>query len=143
MVLQFLHQYQSLSKRLLPEAVTFVINTILHLAPHDIALSDVPGAFPSPDLGSSSLRHLKLADPSVQPKPPNLLLLIRDGDSSAQSKADLLALAITLCDCLADHYNALDGFIELFEPISAIFDMLDTQALPSQMQVQHSFHRSF
>lgn len=125
-------QFERLSKRLIPEAINFLINTVLHLAPHhykDITL--LPGSFPSPDFDSDLCRPLSL---QLNPKKPpilqtaNLSSLI-SSRTSEQAKADLLGLALELIGRFANMYKGLDGFIELYQPISEIIQNLDDKKL--------------
>ncbi|KAI6034536.1 Nop14-like protein [Pisolithus microcarpus] len=104
-------QYEALSKRLVPEAVNFVVNAVLFLAPNPYASSDaLPGTFPSPDLHSNpSEISPKVAKNLVFHKPDLWQLL--SGNVTEQSKLDALGLAIDLLDRFAELYKPLDVYM--------------------------------
>ncbi|KAF8961098.1 nucleolar protein 14 [Flammula alnicola] len=109
-------QYETLSKRLVPEAINFLINTVLHLAPHRYEdVSALPGTFPSPIFGqkiAASMENLMVSD-----------------DTNEQAKADLLSLSFGLLGQYADLYKAIDGFIELYQPILTVLENIETKHL--------------
>ncbi|KIK29147.1 hypothetical protein PISMIDRAFT_672561 [Pisolithus microcarpus 441] len=130
-------QYEALSKRLVPEAVNFVVNAVLFLAPNPYASSDaLPGTFPSPDLHSNPSVALeinpKVAKNLVFHKPDLWQLL--SGNVTEQSKLDALGLAIDLLDRFAELYKPLDGFIELYDPIYMIISSLECERLSKDVQ---------
>ncbi|KAF8638535.1 hypothetical protein AX17_002078 [Amanita inopinata Kibby_2008] len=131
-------QYESLSTRFVPEAVNFVINTVLHLAPHGYkSASALPGSFPSPDLGSDLCRPLSIDPKSgkmVNPRKADLSTLLSTETPSEQSKADLLGLALELLNRFAAMYKGLDGFIELYEPILEVIQNIHTKKLCGGLQ---------
>ncbi len=54
-------QYEEFSKRLVPEAVNFLLNSVLHLAPHSFQdEGSLPGTFPTPDFRSERCLPLAL-----------------------------------------------------------------------------------
>lgn len=110
----------------MPEAINFLLNTVLHLAPHEFEDAEsVPGSFPCPDFKSDLCRRLRIskkASKSLAPEPPNLIsLLSRENDRLDQAKVDLLSTAFDLLVKFADMYKGLEGFIELFQ---AVLDVL-------------------
>ncbi|KAF9025892.1 Nop14-like protein [Hymenopellis radicata] len=112
-------QYEKLSKRLIPEAVNFLVNTVLHLAPTDYKdATSLPGSFPSPDFKSETCKTLTVDSKSAAPEKVDLL---------EYAKAGLLRIALDLLGRYADLYKALEGFIELFEPIAAILKHISKQ----------------
>jgi nucleolar protein 14 len=131
-------QFEALSKRLVPEAVNFIVNAILHIAPHSFkSIQSLPGTFPSPDFQSDLCKPLRLSK-SKQPSEasvPNLSQLLEARLDDQQAKASLLGLAIDLCGRFADLYKGLDGFIELFEPIQTILQGVDGSKLGHSIQV--------
>ena len=129
-------QFEDHSKRFVPEVVTFLVNTLLHLSPHKVAdVASLPGSFPSPDFGTRSelrvdakkARNLSLATPDL----PAILL----GTGGEQAKVDLLGTCLTLLERFADQYKSLDGFLELFSPVQSIFAQLDIDRLPAALRV--------
>lgn len=131
-------QFETLSKRLIPEVINFLINTVLHLAPHHYGdISTLPGTFPSPDFQSDLCRPLRLRGNSKNPPIPqkaNLSWLISSGPSE-QAKTDLLSLALGLIELSADMYKGLDAFIELYQPIAEIIHNLDGDKISECQQV--------
>ncbi|KAF8214185.1 nucleolar protein 14 [Mycena galopus ATCC 62051] len=115
-------QFEQLSKRLVPEAVNFAINSVLHLAPHGYAdVAALPGAFPTPDFRSELCRGLALDAKKAKKiktiAKADLVALITAEAPTEDGKAQLLGLAVDLLGRFADTYKGLEGFIELFEPI--------------------------
>jgi len=132
-------QFETLSKRLVPEAINFLVNSILHLAPHQYQeILALPGSFPSPDFRSDLCRPLSLSrkvQKELVVQKPNLFRLLTASNSNEQSKVDLLGVAFNLLGQFADMYKALDGFIELYESILAILENIQSKYLPDGQRV--------
>ena len=132
-------QYEELSKRLVPEALNFVTNAVLHLAPTKFkGVSSLPGGFPSPDFQSERCSSLTMDAKKAKKLTllkPNLPLLLTGETHGEQAKADLLGLSLDLLGQYADMYKGLEGFIELYEPIVEILQGINSKALPSELQV--------
>ncbi|KAF8838628.1 Nop14-like protein [Paxillus ammoniavirescens] len=132
-------QYESLSKRFVPEAVNFTVNATLHLAPHVFTnATSLPGTFPCPDFRSDLCGPLainkKAAKGLVFCKPD--LHQLMSTQPTEQSKIDALGLALDLIDRFADMYKALDGFIELYEPIHLVISGLECGKLSESVQLR-------
>ncbi|CAE6463943.1 unnamed protein product [Rhizoctonia solani] len=126
------------SKRFVPEAINFLANTCLHLAPHKFTSSNLPGWFPAADLESLSDLRLKPSS-KLTPNIPNLSILLNlEGDGEPQDKVDLLALAFTLLAKFAQMYASLSGFIEVFEPVKKVLEGLSLGKHSSELQKRHS-----
>jgi len=130
-------QFEDYSKRFVPEVVTFLANTLLHLSPHRIKdVASLPGSFPSPDFGT----HLELRLDTKRAR--NLSLGTTDlpaillGAGGEQVKVDLFGTCLTLLERFADRYKSLDGFLELYSPVQAIFAQLDVDRLPGVLRVR-------
>jgi len=126
-------QFEGLSKRLVPEAVNFLINTVLHLAPHGYKdATSLPGSFPSPDFLSDLCRPLiidvKRARRATVQK-ANLGVILYTVHSDEQTKTDLLGLTLDLLGRFADIYKGLDGFVELYEPILDVLQNVNSKQL--------------
>lgn len=137
-------QFEDYSKRFVPEVVTFLVNTLLHLSPHKIGdIASLPGSFPSPDFGTrlelrvdvKKARRLSLGTVDL----PAILL----GTGGEQTKIDLLGTCLTLLERFADQYKSLDGFLELFSPVEAIFAQLDINRLPGALRVRGRWSRPY
>ncbi|KAG6832346.1 hypothetical protein H0H87_001810 [Tephrocybe sp. NHM501043] len=135
-------QFETLSKRLVPEAVAFLTNIVLHLAPHQYkSVASLPGTFPSPDFRSDLCRPLALNPKTrskITPQKANLATLLQLDEPTEQAKADLLSLALVLHGKYADMYKSLDGFVELYEPIIEVLKHIDSANLPVALQTQLS-----
>lgn len=131
-------QYESLSKRLVPEAINFVVNAVLHLAPHGYkTTSALPGSFPALDFRSELCQILELntkSSKAVGPRKADLPALLGMQEPTEQAKADLLALALELLGRFADMYKSLEGFCELYEPILEIVQNINVRKLVEGLQ---------
>lgn len=134
----FMH-YESYSKRFVPEAINFLINTVLHLAPHKFKdASSLPGSFPAPDFRSE--RCLKLAITASKVKDlttgkPDLFQLLGEGPFDEQAKLNLLGGALDLLGRFAEMYKSLDAFTELYEPIEEILASVNIEKCPEDLSV--------
>ncbi|KAG8747065.1 nucleolar complex protein 14 [Ceratobasidium sp. 414] len=126
-------------QRLVPEAINFLVNACLHLAPHKFTPKNLPGWFPAPDLNSASCQNLRLkASSKAKPGTPNLSALLGlEGNGAAQDKVDVLALAFTLFARFAQMYASLDGFVELFSPVQKVLEGLALSKQSNELQQQH------
>ncbi|KAG6891316.1 hypothetical protein C0992_009197 [Termitomyces sp. T32_za158] len=134
-------QYEKLSKRLVPEAINFLINTILHLAPHHYkTVGSLPGSFPSPDFQSDLCRPLTLStkaqNKKLVPRKANLSALLLSDELTEQAKVDLLSLALRLLGDYADMYKSLEGFVELYTPILEIIKNVDSTNMAEALQTR-------
>jgi nucleolar protein 14 len=134
-------QYQSLSKRLVPEAINFLLNSLTHLAPHTLTTEALAGSFPSPDF--NALPKLAMDPKSaakLAPGSPVLPVVLHqtsgDGPDAEQHKVDLLAMTYGLLGKFATLYNSLDGFIELFQPCVDICAKIKFANLSKGLQVR-------
>jgi len=135
-------QFESLSKRLVPEAINFLLNAVLHLAPHQYQkISDLPGFFPSPDFKSDLCRPLAMrskSKKSVVVQKANLTGLLTSDDADEQSKADLLTLSLELLGTFADLYKGVEGFIELYDPVLSVFENVENKHLSDGHKVSNN-----
>ncbi|KIO32815.1 hypothetical protein M407DRAFT_211561 [Tulasnella calospora MUT 4182] len=137
-------QYQSLSRRLVPEAINFLLNSCLFLAPHDLKRSDLPGSFPAPDFDSPSLRSLRIDSShldSLVPESPNLLEILREDESKGnanQHKVNLLDTSFNLLGKFAELYSASESFIEMFDQVHSLLGVLDTSGYSEALEKRHS-----
>jgi nucleolar protein 14 len=138
-------QYESLSKRYIPEVISFLAQTILLLTPHSFTASTLPGSFPFTDLDTDRVALLKITkSKSISPSSfadlPALLALDGELDldeaEEAQAKVDLLATAWRLVGKFATLYSSLDGFVEVFRPIEELLKGLNVKKLSPAMQVR-------
>ncbi|KAI9447922.1 nucleolar protein 14 [Lactarius indigo] len=123
-------QYESLSKRFVPEVINFLIGAVQSLSPRRGSSNE------SEKSTFSSSRHNKRLcaidkgeGAKLTVNRPDLVTVIGDEQISAQVNVDLLSLAIDLLARFSESYKALDGFIELYSPVlevlsGANFDVL-------------------
>lgn len=132
-------QYEELSKRLVPEAINFSINAVLHLAPSSLKnVTSIPGSFPSPDFHSDLCAPLAIdvkKSKHLDFRTPNLHQLLTDENYQEQDKLDLLGLAFRLLDRFSEMYKSLDGFIELYQPVLDILTKLSITKLSEGVRV--------
>ncbi|EGO02218.1 hypothetical protein SERLA73DRAFT_104611 [Serpula lacrymans var. lacrymans S7.3] len=135
-------QYEELSQRLVPEAVNFAMNAVLHLAPHSYKdAASLPGSFPSPDLRSELCLPLSIVAKKTRKlaiQKPNLAQLLTAAATDEQTKIDLLGLSFDALDRFANMYKGLEGFIELFEPIQTIFSKLDFKSASPDLETKRN-----
>jgi nucleolar protein 14 len=131
-------QFEALSKRFVPEAVNFAINSVLHLAPHSYKdVAALPGAFPAPDFRSELCRGLSLDSKQTKAAAPraDLVALLVAEAPTAEGKLQLLELAVDVLGRFADMYKGLEGFIELYDPLLEILLHIRDQSRAGQLQV--------
>ncbi|KAH9943198.1 Nop14-like protein [Epithele typhae] len=129
-------QYEKLSKRFVPEATNFLVNSLLQIAPHpyDTAVA-IPGTFSTQDFKTSLTIPLSLGKKAktLSANKPDLARCICANDLGEQEKVDLLGLTLELLGRYADQYKSLDGFIELYTPIHNILESVKEASLPSDL----------
>ncbi|OSX59348.1 hypothetical protein POSPLADRAFT_1172633 [Postia placenta MAD-698-R-SB12] len=130
-------QYESLSKRFVPETINLLANSVLHLAPHSLKDQTlIPGHFPCLDFRSEHCAILTIDARTARKatlNKPDLAGLLSGATDGEQAKVDLLGLTLELIGRFADMYKSLDGFIELYEPISGLLGEIKTQGLPESL----------
>ncbi|KAG1752449.1 nucleolar protein 14 [Suillus paluster] len=135
-------QYEELSKRLIPEAVNFSINAVLHLAPSSLKnFASIPGSFPSPDFRSDLCAPLAIdmkKSKHLDFRIPSLHRLMTCSEYREQDKIDLLGLAFRLLERFSEMYKSLDGFIELYQPVLDILTKLDITQLSEGVRTRIS-----
>lgn len=133
-------QFEELSKRFVPEAVSFTVNAVLHLAPHSYQdASSLPGSFPTPDFKSEHSAALSMDTKKAKQlsvAQPDLSRILAGGSSDEQSKVNLLSLALDLLGRFAEMYKDLDAFVELYDPILQVLENIKAKKLCDGLQVR-------
>ena len=130
-------QFEDYSKRFVPEVVTFLANTLLHLSPHKIKdVVSLPGSFPSPDFGTHPELRLDVKKTQKLSLGTADLPAILLGTGGEQAKVDLLGTCLTLLERFADQYKSLNGFLELYSPVQVILAQLNVDGLPGALRVR-------
>lgn len=135
-------QYETFSKRLVPEAMNFLLNAFLILVPTSVSAKNVPGSFPSPDLGHDHVKRLRLrTTDDLSPRTLNLTASLAGAASDTQLKVDLAASTIALLKDLAEKYVSMEAFIELFKPAEVILSKVSAN-VPASIKVSLLVHHS-
>lgn len=128
-------QYETLSKRLMPESLNFLLNSLLILLPSSMTSKSAPGSFPSPDLGQEHTKSLKLrTSDDLVPKKLNFSGSMKGKASDSQLKVDLIASILALLKDAAEKYVSMEAFVELFRPTEAILEKI-SKGVPSAIKV--------
>lgn len=132
-------QYETLSKRLVPETLNFLLNALLILLPTSINSKSLPGSFPSPDLGQDHVKNLKLKSTiDLKPNKLNLNASLAGKSSDIQLKVDLVGTTLTLLKDSAEKYVSMEAFVELFRPTEIVLEKI-SNSIPSSIKVCHFF----
>jgi hypothetical protein len=67
---------------------------------------------------------------------PCLVAIINDKSTSMETNVDLLGLAIDLLAQFSESCKALEGFVELYEPVLQLLRDVDSDALVPELQVR-------
>jgi len=132
-------QYENRSKRFVPEAINFLIDVIRCLS-----LSRRGDSMGSVQCTPLSRRHgfVQLCiinsngAKTMSVNKPHLLIVIGGKESSAQTNVDLLGLAVDLLARFSELYKALEGFVELYEPVLQTLYEIDIDFLSPMLQVR-------
>jgi nucleolar protein 14 len=122
-------QYETLSKRFVPEAISFLTNTVLSLSPSSQRYHTGQLCV----IGNDGTKILSV-------NRPDLVAVISDKRVSAQTNVDLLGLTVDLLARFSELCKALDGFVELYEPILEVLGDIDSDALCPSLQVRLKFY---
>jgi nucleolar protein 14 len=129
-------QFESLSKRFVPEAIDFLIGVVQSLSPRDGA-----SAVSRKSNSSSSRHHERLCvidngeAAELLVNRPDIVTLIGHEQISAQANVDLLSLAVDLLAQFSEAYRALDGFAELYSPVLEVLNGANSDVLCPALQV--------
>ncbi|KAI0322492.1 Nop14-like protein [Amylostereum chailletii] len=129
-------QYEELSKRFVPEAINFLVNAVLHLAPHDFdSAQSLSGSFPSPDFAANDLTLEVNTAKQLMVNPPKLADILTNGAvAPTQSKVDMLDLTFDLLRRFAEHYTALEASVELLSPVLSILGNVKASRLCESLE---------
>ncbi|KAG0650865.1 putative nucleolar complex 14 [Hyphodiscus hymeniophilus] len=123
-------QYQKLSRRYIPELISFIENTLCALTP--TKLTKLPGNFPYHEPKGS----VRIEDGFVSPKQLSFYdCMSQDipaGDKES-SKMSLLMTNLELLDVAADIWAGKPAFTEVFEPVSHIIQHLESKRCRSKL----------
>lgn len=121
-------QYEAQSKRMVPEAINFIANSLLALLPRKKAAGKCT-AFP--DLLACDITMKTGAEPS---KPAKLAAALTEDNE--QVKSDLVAVALGLISTLATMSSENPGYIELFTPLQKLMTDIRVAKLAPALKAQ-------
>ncbi|KAF9266201.1 Nop14-like protein [Marasmius fiardii PR-910] len=130
-------QFEQLSKRLVPETINFLLNSVLHLAPNRFKdAAELPGTFPAPEFRSALCQALVVGSkiPKDYEIPRADLPRILSGQHTENDKLHLLALSLELLARYADLYKGLEAFVEIFEPALKVCEGLEVAKRGTDIQ---------
>lgn len=130
-------QYERRSKRFVPEVVNFLIDVVRSLSPWR---GDFNGSTRRTPL---SQRHnygqlcvLNTGEArTLTMNQPHLVAILGGKGANIQTNTDLLGLAIDLLARFSELYRALEGFVELYEPVLQVLRDVDSDVLCPVLQV--------
>jgi nucleolar protein 14 len=123
-------QYQKLSKRYVPELISFIENALCALAPTNLA--KLPGNFPYHEPRIS----VRIENGSVSPKKPSFYDCVSEDISADEEESVKVALLVTnlnLLDVAADTWTGKAAFTEVFEPVLKIIRHLGSKKCRSKL----------
>lgn len=135
-------QYENRSNRLIPEAINFLIDAVRSLS---LRRSDTTGpvrSAPFPlrhNFGPLCVLNDTATARMISMNRPDLVSVISDKGNKVQTNVDLLGLAVDLLAQFAELYKALEGFVELYEPVLQILCDVDSDVLCPVLQVSPRF----
>lgn len=121
-------QYETQSKRMVPEAINFVANSLLALLPRKKAAGKNTGF---PDLLACDITMKAGAEPNKPAKLADALT-----EDNEQVKSDLVAVALGLISTLATMLSENPGYIELFTPVHALLSEVRVAKLAPALKAQ-------
>jgi nucleolar protein 14 len=132
-------QFENRSGRFVPEAINFLINVMRSLSPLRDVSHGSAGNPPVPQRHTSGrLCVLDIGNGgTLTANQPNLVAVIGDRQISAQTNVDLLGLAVDLLARFSQSYKALEGFIELYQPVLQVLRDVDSDVLSPTLRVRH------
>ena len=131
-------EYQKLSKRYVPEVMSFLENSICVLAPR--AIAKTPGNFPYHEPKTS----LRINSPGKSARKLAFYDIVSvevSSEEETQLKIALLEANVQLLSAASDTWSSSAAFIEICTPVLRILKHLDSEAcrakLPLSTQVRH------
>ncbi|KAL0076638.1 nucleolar protein 14 [Phycomyces blakesleeanus] len=133
-----LSEYQSVSKRLLPEALNFLHRSLVMLAPKDMFLKDgVPGTFPLSDNAKLNIQD----STGGEIESIGSLDLDRLGDENVENeegsnemRLTLLRSTVLMIERLLQLYASTSALVELFQQTLDIVRILETVSWHSEIE---------
>lgn len=135
-------QFERLSRRFFPESTAFLYKALIYLAPCKIeTIEYLSHTLVCPTLDTELLRHFQShgeLDISETQK-LNLSELFRSEQKIYHNRSSLLATCLKLITRFAEMYKSLDGFIEIFDPLSRALEGIVETKLSPALQVNRCY----
>lgn len=121
---------QRASRRLVPEALNVLYSVVAILLPPLRAKGAAPAkalaeefGIPTPDVGAPHTAGLALREDAAPAAPVHLVPLLAHAPDTAQTRADLLGVAVQLLATWAELYAPSPAFVELFTPAAFLLEV--------------------
>lgn len=145
-------QYEEKSKRIVPEALNFLLNATALLLPTTSnafpSSKALPGSFPAPDYAQEHTKALKLKskDSSLEAVEPSkridflasLAGAPKRKEEQIQLKVDLVKMTFDLLLEQAERQVSVEAFDEMYKPAEALLSKVSTKNLPTATKVRVS-----
>ncbi|RUS31183.1 Nop14-like family-domain-containing protein, partial [Jimgerdemannia flammicorona] len=125
---QVLYEYQTISKRFLPEPLNFLISALVLLTPKPAFPGPtIPGTFP---LLEGEAPNLRLERPDLEPAPLDAMALLATDGSEAgdpqRVRASLISASLAALDSYTLLYSSTPAFVEVFGPVVEVVREMKT-----------------
>ncbi|RUP49341.1 nucleolar protein 14 [Jimgerdemannia flammicorona] len=125
---QVLYEYQTISKRFLPEPLNFLISALVLLTPKPAFPGPtIPGTFP---LLEGEAPNLRLERPDLEPAPLDAMALLATDGSGAgdpqRVRASLISASLAALDSYTLLYSSTPAFVEVFGPVVEVVREMKT-----------------
>ncbi|KAG0148425.1 hypothetical protein CROQUDRAFT_410791 [Cronartium quercuum f. sp. fusiforme G11] len=125
-------QYEALSKRLVPEAINFLLLSLIRLTSVKVELASIPSMLPIPE-GVNTLIFPPSGQPfsTSDPRPLDFASLLTKESSSdtpfpsEQDKVDTLDVVVSLLNNYSALYSSSNNYIEIFTPVLDLIKSID------------------
>ncbi|CAG8612632.1 20514_t:CDS:2, partial [Gigaspora rosea] len=140
-----MHEYQILSKRIIPEALNFLFIALVYLAPQGTfnSMESIPGIFP---LSSKFVPTLQIKETTfvddANPLDFSQFSSVMNGNGNINVfdndlfRLSALMATLHLVENFAKMYNCTPAFSELFEPASKIIDTYPLDKFSSTIKIK-------
>ncbi|KAF9380341.1 nucleolar complex protein 14 [Podila verticillata] len=133
--------YQTLSKRVVPEAINFLSASLVQLAPKGTfsSVEDLPGSFPITDLDKQSLQMTTKGLSSIETQRLSIDMF-KMKDSALEKniyRASVMSAAVDILLKYAIMYASTSAFSEMFQgPIEVLKTIASSSHLPTSLKTQ-------
>ncbi|EGG03798.1 uncharacterized protein MELLADRAFT_37772 [Melampsora larici-populina 98AG31] len=129
-------QYEALSKRLVPEAINFLLLSAMRLTSSKLDLASIPMPVPAPEGTDTTMFPLsEEVSASLQPQTLDFVSLLTKEDQpgtpypSEQDKVDTLDVILSLLANYATLYSSSPHYTEVFSTVLSLIKSIDCHTL--------------